>query len=168
MTGIAALLTVRERHVLDHLRQAQELGSTLKDYAQAFNLNVEHLYSCKAQLQRKGVWPATAKTPDSTGPQLLAVKVATEPTDAEPAAANPVDAEPAVPSFELLLCRLTSPDGRRFECDRWPDPQWLTAVMGRGPGEWHTDLDRRWLHGLAPRLRCPQCSGPKCAERESV
>jgi hypothetical protein len=125
MTGTVAL-TIREQHLLDHLRQAQELGSTLKDYAQAFNLNVEHLYNGKAQLQRKGVWPLTALEPART--ELLAVKVTTEPAEAEPVAAAGSQSAP----LELLMCRLTSPDGWTFECDRWPDPKWLMAVMGRG------------------------------------
>lgn len=128
MTGTAAL-TVRERHVLDHLRQAQELGSTLKDYAQAFNLNVEHLYNGKAQLQRKGAWPSPTKAAEATRTELLAVKLTTESVEAAPIAPAP---EPDLPPLELLMCRLTSPDGWTLECDRWPDPQWLMAVMGRG------------------------------------
>jgi hypothetical protein len=41
-------------HVAGTLRQAQTLGSTLRDYAEAFSLNVNDLYNGKSQLQRKG------------------------------------------------------------------------------------------------------------------
>jgi hypothetical protein len=54
-------LTERERAVLEHLKQAQTLGSTLSEYARAFSLNVNDLYNGKAQLQRKGQWPTLPK-----------------------------------------------------------------------------------------------------------
>lgn len=114
-----ATLTERERHILDHLRHAQELGSTLKDYAAVFNVDVVQLYSGKAQLQRKGLWPATAKSTEVRRTELLAVQVTTEPVELT-----------AGPDSELLKLRLTSPDGWMLECDRWPDPKWLMAVMG--------------------------------------
>lgn len=124
MTG-SATLTARERNVLEHLRHAQELGSTLKDYASAFNLNVEQLYNGKAQLQRKGLWPETATPAEAIRTELLAVEVTTGTVVAEPASALQAN------SGEPLLCRLRSPQGWVLECDRWPDPTWLMAVMSR-------------------------------------
>jgi hypothetical protein len=50
-------LTQRLQTMLEHLKQAQELGSKLSDYAEAFGLNVKDLYNGRAQLQRKGLWP---------------------------------------------------------------------------------------------------------------
>ena len=102
-------LTERERQTIEHLRHAQELGSTLSDYATAFSLNVSDIYACKAQLQRKGLWPP--KNADGTKSELLAVQV-TAPTPAE-----------------SIVCRLKAPSGWVLECSTWPEPAWITRLM---------------------------------------
>src|SRR5271156_2126117 len=99
-------LTERERQTIEHLRHAQELGSTLSDYAQAFSLNVSDIYACKAQLQRKGLWPA--KNAEAAKPELLAVQVTA-----------------AIPT-ESIVCRLKAPSGWVLECSAWPEPAWIT------------------------------------------
>src|SRR5690606_12316797 len=65
---------------LDHLKHAQELGSKLSDYAEAFGLKVKDLYNGRTQLQRKGLWPKSWAAPLHP-PKLLAVQV-TEPASA--------------------------------------------------------------------------------------
>ncbi len=71
----AGKLTERQRTTLEHLKQAQELGSSLSDYAAAFNLNLKDLYNGRTQLQRKGLWPRT-RGAQRSGWKLLAVQVA--------------------------------------------------------------------------------------------
>lgn len=104
-------MTERERGVLEHLKQAQELGSTLTDYAAAYNVSVQDLYSGKAQLQRKGFWPTRNADPGKT--ELLAVQVVAQ-SEVSPA----------------LVCRLTAPNGWMMECSQWPEAKWLAALMG--------------------------------------
>lgn len=45
-------LTEREQQALEHMRKAQELGVTLKEYAASFGLDVQKLY----QLRNKLTW----------------------------------------------------------------------------------------------------------------
>ena len=109
-------LTERERQILEHLKQAEQLGSTLTDYARAFNVNVQELYSGKAALQRKGV--LAPKSSELAKAELLAVQVEapTENTPDEP---------------QHAVCRFVVPGGGLVECWEWPTPEWLSAVMGR-------------------------------------
>jgi hypothetical protein len=106
------VLTEKERQVLEHLNHAKELGTPLTEFATAFHLNVNDLYAGKAQLQRKGFWPAKAAT-DTPKPELLAVEVVPE--------AKLPDAPP---------CRLTHRSGWTIECTGWPAPDWVAALIG--------------------------------------
>ena len=47
-------LTEREQQALEHMRKAQELGITLKEYASRFGLDVRQLYQLRKPLVRKG------------------------------------------------------------------------------------------------------------------
>ena len=47
-------LTKRERECLDHLQTAEGLGVTLKEYADAYGVDVNFLYNAKSQLVKKG------------------------------------------------------------------------------------------------------------------
>src|ERR1700733_10517116 len=47
-------LTEREQQALEHMRKAQELGTTLKEYASRFGLDVQKLYQLRKPLVRKG------------------------------------------------------------------------------------------------------------------
>jgi len=115
-----ARVTDRERATLEHLKQAKELGSTLRDYAAAFNLNVKDLYNGRAQLQRKGLWPKI-RNPIQREPKLLAVRV-TETDAATPA-----------PGSEWMF-RLTGPGGWVMECRQLPEVSWLKALLA-APGK---------------------------------
>lgn len=48
------VLTEREQQGLEHMRKAQELGATLKEYAARFGLDVQMLYQLRKPLVRKG------------------------------------------------------------------------------------------------------------------
>lgn len=108
----AARLTERQRATLEHLKQAQELGSTLSDYAAAFNLNLKELYNGRTQLQRKGLWPRT-RGAERAEAELLAVQVV----------------EAAAPEAkEEWTCRLTGPGGWVMECRHLPEVSWLAGL----------------------------------------
>jgi hypothetical protein len=105
-------LSEKERQVLEHLNHAKELGTPLTEFATAFHLNVNELYAGKAQLARKGFWPA--KGAEAAKPDLLAVEV--------------------VPELKLrspdTSCRLTHRSGWTIECTSWPAPDWVAALIG--------------------------------------
>lgn len=65
-------LSERERECLQHLRRAEELGTSLREYAAAFDLKVQDLYQGKRQLSRKG---ALGNEPVAEG-DFVAVRVA--------------------------------------------------------------------------------------------
>lgn len=108
----AEKLTERQRTTLEHLKQAQELGSSLSDYATAFGLNVKQLYNGRTQLQRKGLWPKS-RSAQRARPELLSVQVV----------------EPAAPKTnEDWVCRLIGPGGWVMECRHLPEVSWLSAL----------------------------------------
>ena len=47
-------LTDREQQGREHMRKAQELGVTLKEYASTFGLDIQKLYQLRKPLVRKG------------------------------------------------------------------------------------------------------------------
>ncbi len=49
-------LTEREQQGLEQMREAQEQGSTLKDYAAKIGLDVRQLYELRRRLVRKGAF----------------------------------------------------------------------------------------------------------------
>lgn len=108
-------LTERLQATLAHLKQAKELGSTLSDYAAAFNLNVQELYNGRTQLQRKGLWPRTRKA-GTQEPQLLAVKVTAQSGSAMPVV------------VDEWMFRVTGPGGWVMECRQPPEASWLRAL----------------------------------------
>ena len=125
MSGQA--LTARERHALDHLRQAEEFGVSLEYYAKAYDVDLQQLHYNKAQLERKGLWPPKPPAPQAavsaTRAQLLSVRVVSETTTTS----EPVE---AAQEGETLRFKVTAPNGWMMECDRWPAAQWLSALMG--------------------------------------
>jgi len=114
-------LTARLQAALEHLKQAKELGSTLADYAVAFNLNVKDLYNGRTQLQRKGLWPKIRQA-SASKPRLLAVQVSAEP---EPSMSTP-EAD--------WKFRITGPGGWVMECRQLPDASWLRSLSAT-PGK---------------------------------
>jgi hypothetical protein len=49
-------LTEREQQALEQMHEAQEQGSTLKDYAAKIGLDVRQLYELRRRLVRKGAF----------------------------------------------------------------------------------------------------------------
>jgi hypothetical protein len=111
-------LTEREQQALEHMRKAQELGSTLKGYAANCGLDVHQLYELRRRLVRKGAFgpPPRRRAPDKAD-AFLPVRV--------------VPAAP-VPSSRAATCRLVHPSGWVLECDGFPPASWMAAILAGG------------------------------------
>jgi hypothetical protein len=103
-------LTKRQRYWLEHIQEAERRGQTLKAYAKKRQLSLGAMYRAKSSLMKSGALPRGGHE------QVVAEFV---PVRIEPLAATP-------------SCRLRHPSGWELECEGWPDPQWLRAVMGGG------------------------------------
>jgi hypothetical protein len=115
-------LTEREQQALEHMRKAQELGTTLKEYASRFGLDVQRLYQLRKPLVRKGALGPVhgqvrePRSVDKTG-GFLPVRI--------------VSSAPA-PSRAPVTCRLVHPSGWVLECDGFPPASWMAAVVAGG------------------------------------
>jgi hypothetical protein len=114
------VLTEREQQALEHMRKAQELGVTLKEYAARIGLDVRMLYQLRKPLVRKG----------ALGPVRRASKEA--PPAEKVSAFLPVRVVSAAPGpgRTAVACRLVHPSGWVLECDGLPPASWVTAVLG--------------------------------------
>lgn len=112
-------LTEREQQALEHMRKAQELGITLKEYASKFGLEVQQLYQLRKPLVRKGaLGPVRAQ--------------AQQPRGADKASAFlPVRivSSGAAPGNTAVACRLVHPSGWVLECSGFPPASWMAAIM---------------------------------------
>jgi hypothetical protein len=97
------------------IRQAQESGSTLKDYAAKFGLDVRKLCELRRRVVRKGAFgaPPPRKT-RRRGQAFARVRVV-------PAA--------TVPNGGPVTCRPVHPSGWVLECDRLPPAAWMASVL---------------------------------------
>jgi len=115
-------LTEREQQALEQMREAQEQGSTLKDYAAKIGLDVRQLYELRRRLVRKGAFGplprSKTRKPHRTG-AFVPVRV--------------VGAAPP-PGGTAVTCRLVHPGGWVLECDGLPPAAWIAAVLA---GEAH-------------------------------
>jgi hypothetical protein len=108
-------LTEREQQGLEHMRKAQELGTTLKEYAARFGLDVQKLYQLRKPLVRKGALGVPPRCKER-------VKASTFlPVRVVPAA--------AAPNSTPVTCRLVHPSGWVLECDGLPPASWMAAVV---------------------------------------
>lgn len=113
-------LTEREQQALNHMRKAQELGTTLKEYASRFGLDVRQLYQLRRPLVRKGALgpphPSHTKEPRKANKAgaFLPVRI--------------VSSGPA-PGSASLGCRLVHPSGWILECSGFPPASWMAAVV---------------------------------------
>jgi len=112
-------LTEREQQALEHMRKAQELGVTLKEYASRLGLDVQKLYQLRKPLVRKGaLGPMRSQSVEPRRPEkrsaFLAVRV--------------VPAAPSTP----MACRLVHPSGWVLECDGLPPTSWVVAIVAGG------------------------------------
>ena len=118
----AESLTEREQQALEHMRKAQELRMTLKEYASKFGLDVQQLYQLRKPLVRKG----------ALGPARNPAK---EPRRAEKTSAFlPVRIVPSGGALgsTLVTCRLVHPSGWMLECGGLPPASWMAAVLAGG------------------------------------
>jgi hypothetical protein len=113
-------LTEREQQALEQMREAQEQGSTLKDYAAKIGLDVRQLYELRRRLVRKGAF--------GSPPRRKARKSRKE------GAFLPVRVVPVAPgpSNTSVTCRLVHPGGWVLECNGLPPASWISAVLAGG------------------------------------
>jgi hypothetical protein len=114
-------LSEGEQQALEHMRKAQELGITLKEYASRFGLAVQKLYQLRKPLVRKGAL-GPVRRPDP------------EPRRDKSSAFLPVRVVPsgAAPGGATMACRLVHPSGWVFECGGLPPASWMAAVLAGG------------------------------------
>ena len=113
-------LTEREQQALEQMREAQEQGSTLKDYAAKIGLDVHRLYELRRRLVRKGAFEPLARRKASKSGEASAFV----PVRVVPATAMPISTS--------LRCRLVHPGGWVLECDGLPPASWIAAVLTGG------------------------------------
>lgn len=106
-------LTQRQRFWLEHIGKAGKRGQTLKDYARQQGLSLGAMYRAKSWLKGRGVVSDDGHEAGTS--ELVPVRVA--------------------PLGPVPLFRLRHPSGWLLECEAWPDPGWLRAVMAGGVGD---------------------------------
>lgn len=106
-------LTEREQQIIEHLERAQNLDVSLKEYAEAYGLDVRDLYNGKGSLVRKGILPGRAPSEDAA--DFLPVHV----TQSSRSAAS---------------CRILHPSGWILEFSGVPEPAWIKALVA-GAGD---------------------------------
>lgn len=115
-------LTEREQQGLEHMRKAQELGVTLKEYAARFGLNVQLLYQLRKPLVRKGaLGPARREAKELPAAQKVSAFLPVRVVSVAPA-----------PGSATVACRLVHPSGWVLEGDGLPPASWVTAVLAGG------------------------------------
>lgn len=112
-------LTEREQQALEQMREAQEQGSTLKDYAGKIGLDVRRLYELRRRLVRKGAFGALPRR-----------KVRKSRKEGAFVPVRVVAVAPA--SGPAVTCRLVHPGGWVLECDGLPPARWIAAVLAGG------------------------------------
>jgi hypothetical protein len=113
-------LTEQEQQALEQMREAHELGSTLKDHAAKIGLDVRQLYELRRRLVRKGAFgplPGRKTRKSRKADAFVPVRV--------------VPAAP-IPSSTSVTCRLVHPSGWVLECDGLPPASWMAAVLAGG------------------------------------
>ena len=106
-------LTQQQRFWLEHIGKAGERGQTLKDYAKQQGLSLGAMYRAKSLLKARGV-------------------ISHDGHEAGASELVPVRVTPLGPG---AWCRLRHPSGWSLECEGWPDPGWLRAVMAGSVGD---------------------------------
>jgi predicted transcriptional regulator len=111
-------LTERETQLLEHVRIAQERGTTLAEYASSAGLDVRVLYQIKRQLVKRGVIARRAGTKKRQKRGRFA-QARIVPRIPQPVAA-------------AVAVRLLHPSGWVIECGSWPQASWTAAVLSGG------------------------------------
>ena len=113
-------LSERDQQALEQMREAQEQGSTLKDYAAKIGLDVRQLCELRRRLVRNGAFGALPRRKARKSRKdgvFLPVRV--------------VSAAP-VPRSTSVTCRLVHPGGCVLECDGLLPASWIAAVLTGG------------------------------------
>jgi hypothetical protein len=92
-----------QAEIEEHLSRAEELGVSLKEYALAYNVNLNTLANAKA----------TRKKPSNS--------------ELAPGDFIKVNVEPSQTSSSL--CTLNLPGGCSLECHEWPPAHWLQSLL---------------------------------------
>jgi hypothetical protein len=115
-------LTEREQQALEHMRKAQELGTTLKEYALRYGLDVQTLYQLRKPLVRKGaLGPVHSQVGEPRRVDKTSGFLPVRIVSSAPAA-----------SSAPRRCRLVHPSGWVLECDGFPPASWIAAVVAGG------------------------------------
>ena len=118
-------LTKRERECLEHLRAAEGLGVSLKEYADSFGVDVSFLYNVKSRLMRKGVLAGARRTPTAGD------GVEEPPVQApSPFVAVLVEETAAPVAKPAPVLRLKHRRGHVLEFAQWPPVALLTTLLG--------------------------------------
>lgn len=118
----AEALTEREQQALEHMRKAQELGMTLKEYASKFGLDVQQLYQMRKPLVRKGAF----------GPNRSQARELRRADKASAFLPVRIVSSGPVAGGTAMACRLVHPSGWVLECGGFPPASWMAAVLAGG------------------------------------
>ena len=121
---MAGELTKHQRQCLEHLRQAEALGLSLTEYAQAHGVKVRMLYDAVVHFRRTGMMVKAVKGAPPRKPRV-------ERQSRE--LASPfvaVRIEPERAPFPVL--RLQHVGGHVLEFGAWPAADFLKAILTEG------------------------------------
>ena len=127
---MAGELTKHQRQCLEHLRQAEALGMSLTEYAQAHGVKVRMLYDAVVHFRRTGMM---AKAVKGAGPRRPRVERLLREEQKSTALASPfvaVRIEPDRTPFPVL--RLQHVGGHVLEFGAWPAADFLKAILTEG------------------------------------
>jgi hypothetical protein len=119
-------LTEKQRVAVEALEGARRVGVPLSDYAKAKGLELRPVYDAIATLRRRGVLPRSDHPRKRRSKsRFVAVRVTSS---------SAPETELARASRNGMVCRLVCAQGWAIECDEWPAPRWVSALLS-GPGD---------------------------------
>lgn len=121
-------LTQHQRHCLEHLRQAEALGMSLKEYARTHGVKVRMLYDAVVHFRRTGLMAERKEKASVT-----VRRIARAPEDKKsPFVAVRVEPEPVRTDRFLPVLRLQHVGGHVLEFSAWPAADFLKAILAEG------------------------------------
>jgi hypothetical protein len=91
------------QEIIEHLDRATELGVSLKDYADAYDVNLKNLTDARAMIDKPKPAPLSVE-------DFVKVEVA------------------RTPPCQGVVCSLSHPAGWTLQCNEWPPTAWLAAL----------------------------------------
>jgi hypothetical protein len=114
-------LTERERECLKHFRQAREGGLSFAQYCRSSGLKANEWHAVRHGMVVKGLMPpgqgGRVKKKPSRKKRMRFIPVRVESSGVTVVSA-------------ALACRVRHPSGCVIECVSWPDPSWITGLLG--------------------------------------